>query len=153
VQTVECADCHEFKELPDIRDEDDETDWDGDGDVIEGIAAEIGTIHEALLAAIYAYAAETLEAPVVYAPASYPYWYIDTNSNGEADADEINGDNRYASWTPTLLRAAYNYQYVSKDPGAFAHNSRYILQILHDSLAAIGGEEAVTGMTRPETED
>jgi hypothetical protein len=153
VQTAECADCHEFEELTDIRDEDDETDWDGDGDVSEGIAGEIGTIHEALLAAIQSYATDTLEAPIAYAAASYPYWYNDTNANGEADADEINGDNRYAHWTPTLLRAAYNYQYVSKDPGAFAHNSRYILQILQDSLAAIGGEEAVAGMTRPEAEE
>jgi hypothetical protein len=153
VQTAECADCHEYEELSEIRDEDDEIDWDGDGDVTEGIASEIGTIHEALLTAIYTYAADTLGAPLVYAPANYPYWYNDTNANGEADADEINRDNQYASWTPTLLRAAYNYQYVSKDPGAFAHNSRYVLQVLQDSLAAIGGEEAVAGMTRPEAEE
>ncbi len=149
VQTAECADCHEFQELTDIRDEDDTTDWDGDGDTTEGIAGEIATVHDQLLAAIQSYAADTIGIPVAYAPASYPYWYIDTNANGEADEDEISDDNRYPSWTPTLLQTAYNYQYVQKDPGAFAHNSRYILQILQDSLAAIGGEEAVTGMTRP----
>jgi hypothetical protein len=149
VEREECADCHEYQELTDIRDEDDETDWDGDGDNVEGVAHEIETIHEQLLAAIQSYAADTLDAPIAYSPANYPYWYYDTNVNGEADADEINGDNRYPNWTPTLLRAAYNYQYVSKDPGAFAHNNRYILQILQDSLAAIGGEEAVAGMTRP----
>jgi hypothetical protein len=151
VETEACADCHESETLQAIRDEDDTTDWDGDGDAGEGVADEIATVHEQLLVAIQSYAADTLGAPVVYAPANYPYWYIDSNANGEADPDEINGDNRYPSWTPTLLRAAYNYQYVAKDPGAFAHNNRYILQILQDSLAATGGEEAVAGMTRPET--
>ena len=149
VQKDECADCHEVEELADIRDEDDTTDWDGDGDVTEGVAGEVTTIHEQLLTAIQEYAADTIGTPIVYSPTNYPYWYIDTNANGAADADEINGDNRYPSWTPTLLRAVYNYQYVAKDPGAFAHNNRYILQILQDSLAAIGGEEAVAGMTRP----
>jgi hypothetical protein len=46
-----------------------------------------------------------------------------------------------------LLRAAYNYQWVQKDPGAFAHNGKYILQVLYDSIADIGGD--VTGLTRP----
>lgn len=149
VQTVDCADCHDFEELTDIRDEDDETDWDGDGNVTEGIAGEIATIHEQLLAAIQTYTTDTIGTPIVYAAASYPYWYIDTNGNGTADPDEISNNNRYPSWTPSLLRAAYNYQYVAKDPGAFAHNSRYILQILQDSLEAIGGADAVAGMTRP----
>jgi hypothetical protein len=151
VQTEECADCHEFEALPDIRDEDDTTDWDGDGNVTEGIADEIATVHEQLFTALQAYAADTLGTPILYAPAAYPYWYIDTNANGVADPDELNEDNRYPNWTPALLRAAYNYQYVAKDPGAFAHNSRYILQVLYDSLAAIGGEEAAAAMTRPPT--
>ncbi|HMN30255.1 MAG TPA: hypothetical protein PKE45_19030, partial [Caldilineaceae bacterium] len=150
VNTEKCADCHDFATVQDIRDEDDTTDWDGDGNTTEGIAGEISTIQDALLAAIQKYATDTLKAPIAYAADSYPYWYNDANGNGVADPEEINNDGRYANWTPTLLRAAYNYQYVTKDPGAFAHNSRYVLQILQDSLAAIGGEEAVAGMTRPE---
>jgi hypothetical protein len=46
-----------------------------------------------------------------------------------------------------LLRAAYNYQYVAKDPGAFAHNAEYILQILYDSIKDVGGD--TSGMERP----
>jgi len=46
-----------------------------------------------------------------------------------------------------LLKAAYNYQYSQKDPGAFAHNGPYILQILYDSLEDIGAD--TSGMTRP----
>jgi hypothetical protein len=37
-----------------------------------------------------------------------------------------------------MLRASYNFQYVAKDPGAYTHNPRYIIQVLHDSLSALG---------------
>ena len=42
-------------------------------------------------------------------------------------------------------RQAYNYQDSTKDPGGFAHNSSYTLQILFDSIQAVDGD--VTGMT------
>ena len=37
-----------------------------------------------------------------------------------------------------------------KDPGGFAHNPNYIMQILIDSLEVIGGD--VSAMTRPAVE-
>ena len=74
---------------------------------------------------------------------------IDTNGNGQVDPDEANNDNRYATWTPRLLKAAYNYQYSTKDPGAFTHNGRYILQTLYDSLEDIG-QKTTAEMVRPE---
>jgi hypothetical protein len=46
--------------------------------------------------------------------------------------------NRFNAWSPRLLKAAYNYQFVTKDPGAYAHNPIYTLQILHDSLSDLG---------------
>ena len=55
--------------------------------------------------------------------------------------------NGFNAWTPNLLEAAYNYQYVQKDPGAFAHNGKYILQVLYDSIKAVGGD--VKAYTRP----
>jgi hypothetical protein len=125
----------------------DPTDWDGDGDTEEGIAEEIATISDELYAAMQAYAADVAGTPIVYDSHSYPYFFVDTNGNGEPDPDEANFGNRYATWTPRLLRAAYNYQYVTKDPGAFAHNGKYIIQVLHDSLADLGAD--VSGMVRP----
>jgi hypothetical protein len=95
------------------------------------------------------YAASTAGADaIIYDSHSYPYFFIDTDGDGaSAGPSEANFGNRYGSWTPALLRAAYNYQYASKDPGAFAHNADYILQILYDSLRDMGGD--VGGMTRP----
>lgn len=152
----DCADCHEDVETQEdvrlIRQEAEDAeaiDYDGDGDDTEPIADEIQTLEDALLAAIQAYASETAGGPIAYDSHSHPYWFIDTNGNGAADPDEVNSGNRYVGWTPTLLRAAYNYQYVQKDPGAFAHNADYILQVLYDSLEAVGGADAVASFTRP----
>ena len=148
----ECTECHEeVTSQADVRlirleDEDVEAiDYDGDGDATEPIADEIATLHDALLTVIMDYSTNVIGATAVYNSHAYPYWFEDTNASGDADAD----DARYGTWTPALLRAAYNYQYVAKDPGAFAHNPDYILQVLYDSLQSLGGDEAVANYTRP----
>jgi hypothetical protein len=117
-------------------------DFDGDGNAEEGIAEEVATMHAALLAAIQAYATDH-GAPIQYSGARHPYFFADPNANGTIDEGESN----YAAWTPRLLRAAYNYQWVEKDPGAFAHNGKYIMQVLYDSIQGLG--DSVSGMTRP----
>jgi len=121
-------------------------DFDGDGDSAEGMANEVATMQEALLVAIQAYAQDTVGTAIAYNGQAYPYFFTDTNGNGEVG----DGEEGYATWTPRLLRAAYNYQWATKDPGAFAHNGKYILQTLYDSLGDIGGADAVAGMTRPQ---
>jgi len=123
-------------------------DYDGDGDATEGIAGEVETIRAALYEALKAYGVKN-GAPIVYSAPTYPYFFADTNGNGEADPDEATFANGFKAWTPRLLRAAYNYQYSVKDPGAFAHNGKYVIQVLYDSLKDIGG--SVRGMTRPTT--
>jgi hypothetical protein len=152
VRLDQCANCHSgissVEDTHNIRMQDSLADYDGDGNIQEGIAMEIETMHQDLLQAIQDYAAHTAGTPIVYAQDTYPYWFTDTNANGEADQDELSYDNRYMSWTPALLRAVYNYQFVANDPGTFAHNNPYILQVLYDSLKAIGGQDAVAGMTR-----
>ncbi len=126
-------------------------DYDGDGDTKEGIAGEIETLRKALHAAIEDYGKQVTKTDIMYASRHYPYYFIDTDANGKADPDEVTYSNRYNAWTPNLLRAVYNYQYSLKDPGGFAHNSKYIIQILYDSLESLGTKVKVnmTGMTRP----
>ncbi len=145
VQWQECSDCHEnvtgLADLTLIRAS--ETDYDGDGDVSEGIAGEIATMGDVLFAAMQAYASATEGvSPILYDSHAYPYFFADTNGDGVVSE----GDEGFATWTPNLLRAAYNYQYLQKDPGAFAHNSIYVLQILFDSINGVGGD--TSGMTR-----
>lgn len=145
-----CQGCHQVSDPSLIRWSDSTDDYDGDGDVEEGLEGEIDTMREILYESFQAYAAETLGQAIVYDPSAHPYFFNDTNGNGEPDADEVTNSNRFASWSPRLLRAAYNYQYAAKDPGAFAHNGKYILQVLYDSIADVGGD--VTNMVRPPVE-
>jgi hypothetical protein len=122
------------------------TDWDGDGDTTESIKDEIATFAERLYAGIQAYAKDK-GTPIVYDQHSHPYFFVDADENGEADVDAEGAAARYNAFTPTLLKSAYNYQYWQKDPGNFAHNAPYMLQILYDSIQAVNGD--VTGLTRP----
>ncbi|MGD8605221.1 MAG: cytochrome c3 family protein [Anaerolineales bacterium] len=138
VQVEACAECHtgvgSVEDLVNIRMPGSSMDYDGDGDIEEGIAFEIAGLQEKLYAAIQAYASETAGTAIAYSPDAYPYFFVDTNGDGEAGEDEANFGNRYASWTPRLLRAAYNYQMSIKDPGAYAHGGKYIIELLYDSI-------------------
>jgi len=142
-----CHECHTFTgaDVRDIRV--DSTDYDGDGDVAEGIFYEVSSIHDLLYQSIQEYAASVVGIPIIYDASTHPYFFIDTNGNGGVDSGEISSANRYNAWTPRLLKAAYNYNYVVHDPGAYAHNSDYVIQFLYDSLADIGGD--ITGLARP----
>ena len=133
LKTEQCLTCHAgLEDVHDIRMS--EVDFDGDGDAAEGIYGEIDTMKEALYTAIIAYSIDTEVTNEVAYLNNYPYW-------GAAN------DGEDLFWTPTLLRSAYNYQYVKKDPGGFAHNGAYVLQLLYDSIEAVGGD--VSAMTRP----
>ena len=136
VMVDDCAVCHkganEEEGLAAIRLS--KADFDGDGDTDEGIAGEVETLYEALYAAIQDYATDTVGTGIVYNSQRYPYFF---NDAGES----------YTTWTPRLLKATYNYQYFAKDPGAFAHNPAYAVQILYDSLEDLGAD--VSGFTRP----
>jgi hypothetical protein len=139
VKTDSCATafCHGTKSVKNIRK--DTRDFDGDGNKTEGIAREIETLQAKLMATIQDYAANVAGAPIVYDEGSHPYFFEDTNGNGQVDE----GEGKYVNWTPRLLCAAYNYQYSVKDPGAFAHNGKYMIQVLYDSIADLGTKVTV----------
>jgi hypothetical protein len=140
-----CAGCHGGTDIQAYRL--DTGDYDGDGDTTEGVAGELEGLSEALYAAIQAYAVDNGLTGIIYDSHSYPYFFLDTDGDGAVSPGEAIYPNQYNEWTPALLMAAYNYQYAAKDPGAFAHNSRYVGQLLYDSIEAIGGD--VSGLTRP----
>jgi hypothetical protein len=144
VKIEQCAICHDgvatADDLKDIRMVSSAKDYDGDGDVEEGMFYEIQGLQEILYAQIQAYAKDKAGTAIVYSAEAYPYFFIDTNANGAVDEGEAAFPNSYKSWTPRLLKAAYNYQVSIKDPGAFAHGNKYIVQLLHDSIADLGGD-------------
>lgn len=123
----------------------------GDGNMGAGIAVVVETIHAQLNSAIMAYARDVGAAPIVYSSAAYPYFFNDLNADGVADPTEAVFPNAYKSWTPRLLKAAYNYQFVGKDHGAFAHNPHYVIQLMIDSIENLSEAANVnaTGFARP----
>jgi len=128
-----CIKCHkEIEATTDIRFR--KTDYDGDGDAAEGVAGEVETMAAALMTAMEVYSTEVVGETITYDAHQYPYFMKASGGS-------------YNVFTPRLLEAAYNYQFVVKDPGAFAHNNRYVLQVLFDGIEDLGGD--VSGMVRP----
>jgi hypothetical protein len=128
-------------------------DFNGNGDANEGVYYELTGLRDQLYAALRAYAntpktdasgAPVPASPIAYSPASYPYFFQDPNDNGIVDAGETSS---YKAWTARLLRAAYDFQYAQKDPGAFAHNAKYLIEILYDAIADINAVQPVASFT------
>ena len=108
-------------------------DYDGDGNVSGGISDEVNGLFKKLGTAIVNYGAEH-QTPICYAGGSYPYWFVDTDGDGACSADEAMASNAFTGWTARLVRATYNYQMVNNDPGAFAHNAKYVIELLYDAI-------------------
>ncbi len=142
----ECSPCHlnvvDEADLREIRASN--VDYDGDGDVDEPIYDEVAEFGDVLYAALQEYAAEVIGQPLVYDAQAFPYYF------NEVEGEPTFAD-QYDSWTPRLVKAAYNYHYLHQDPGAYVHNARYVMQLLYDSAEDLG--EIVTvdmdGLTRP----
>jgi hypothetical protein len=150
VETEGCLACHQgVNDITAIRTR--HGDFDGDGVTSGGIASEIEGLHAILGEAIRTYAREVVDAPIGYAPGGFPYFFNDTDGDGTISPEEAAFPNRYASWTPRLLMAAYNYQVVAKDGGAWVHNPSYAIQLLHDSIVSLGERVDVgaAGLVRP----
>lgn len=126
VRVETCVGCHQTEELRAIRTSG--GDFDGDGDTTSGIYHEIAALNARLLEAIEAYAESVTGTPVAYAD-RFPYFFV--------AGVETTPANRYNAFTPNLLRAAYNFQFIKKDTGAYAHNPHYALQVLHDSIESL----------------
>ncbi|TNE52367.1 MAG: hypothetical protein EP343_00985 [Deltaproteobacteria bacterium] len=119
-------------------------DYDGDGDANETLKAELQGLVELLYKAMQAASGTD---KLCYESHSYPYFFKDTNGNGKCEPAEATRTNGFASWTPALMKAAHNYQFALKEPGAYAHNFDYMAQLLYDSIADLGGD--VSKLTRP----
>jgi hypothetical protein len=133
---VESCTCHELKTIDDaknIREPGSLEDYNGNGDITEGIYYEVQGLQDTLLKSIQMYATEVSTGAIAYDAASYPYWFYDVNANGAVDS----GEGTFKGWTGRLLKAAYNYQFSIKDPGSFAHNGKYIIELLYDSVASL----------------
>ncbi len=134
-----CSECHgDISSGDDARDirsiVSNSRDYDGDGDTDEGIFYELRGLRDALYDSLQQYA-DDQGLPDICRGNAYPYYFTDTDGfGGECSTADANYGNRYTSWTPRMIAAAYNHQLASVDPGNYAHNAKYTIQLLHDSL-------------------
>lgn len=136
VRVETCVACHQTEDLRAIRTSG--ADFDGDGDTSAGIYHEIEALRARLLGVISAYAETVSGTPIAYV-ARNPYFVLGDESG------------RYDAFTPNLLRAAYNYQFVTQDRGAYSHNPHYAVQVLYDSIESLGSVigHDISDLTRP----
>lgn len=143
VRIDKCAECHTgaktVEDLQKIRMNGSLKDYNGNGDTKEGIAAELKGLQDILMASIVAYANEVSKTPIVYDTATYPYYMV-AGADGKPVKNDKGANIAYNAWTARLLKAAYNYQVSAKDPGAFAHNAKYTIELLYDSINDLNGK-------------
>jgi hypothetical protein len=142
-----CKQCHGETAVDDIRGMSSTADYNGDGNVTQGIRDEYRSLRDVLYAEIQKYAKTTIGKPIIYDTNTYPYWFNDTNANGNLDDGENAFTNAYSTWTPRLLKAAYNFNFLRKNPGAAVHNGKYVIQIIIDSIEDLGGD--ISKFSRP----
>jgi hypothetical protein len=73
---------------------------------------------------------------VCYNPNANPYWFVETASGCTTTS--------FGKFDPKLLKAAFNYQWTQKEPGAWAHNEFYVMQVVFDSIVDLGGTPTFT---------
>jgi predicted CXXCH cytochrome family protein len=119
-------------------------DYDGDGNTTEPLAAELGGLGDRLLTAMAAAA-----GGLCYAESTYPYFFKDVDRDGKpaCSATDAVAANAFGPWTPKLMKAAHNFQLTHKDPGAWAHNFDYAVELLYDSIQDLAGD--VSKLVRP----
>jgi hypothetical protein len=143
VRVEKCTQCHDgvktVEDLKNNREPSSLVDYNGNGDTEEGIYYELSGLQETLYGSIQAYASEVAGKPIVYDGAAYPYWFVAGDDGQPAKNDQGNAVG-YDAWTARLLKAAYNYQASVKDPGAFAHNAKYIIELTYDSVEDLNGK-------------
>ena len=169
VEVQKCGKCHfneegapvtTLEELEDGRQFGFNGDIDGDG-IEEGIKTEIfGTatgafpngLMNVLKATIFKYAATMLVTgtpavakPICYNMSKYPYWFNTTNTDGTCDAMPTN----FTTFTPRLLKAAFNYNLFMHEPGAWAHNPKYVIQVVFDTIKDLNTGLGANAVTTP----
>lgn len=149
ISETTCLTCHEDGALDAIRIS--RISFDGSGDLSKGIRSDLAANADLLKAMLTEYSVAVTGTPLVFEP-HYPYFFADADRDGRADTAEGGGSVAYKAWTPRLLKAAYNWKFVTADPGAFAHNPHYAFELLYDSIedltVAMDGDMASYGIHR-----
>jgi len=112
-------------------------DWDGYGLTISA-KDEVAYLMSILLYnAIETFDGNNDSTPDVYYLGGYPYfqlYHLDNRGN-PIDVSPADGvpDFPTQTWEPATAKAVFNWQFLHGEPGAYAHNPKYAVQLLRDS--------------------
>jgi hypothetical protein len=90
--------------------------------------------------------------------ASHQDFFVGTavgQSDGACSTTVWGAGGSNTAYTPRLLRAVYNYKFLVQDPGAWAHNPKYVTEVMYDAIRDLnmgipaGSQIVMTGWTRP----
>jgi len=99
-------------------------DPDGDGNATESARDEVQGLIDLLLEAIEDADLNPADGTAdMYHAENYPYFFLNDGQD----------------WSLPTAAAAYNWQFIYKDPGAWAHNPYYAIQLLTDSYEDLTG--------------
>ncbi len=151
VSSSTCGRCH-FKadgtpvtslaELEDVRQFGFEGDIDGQG--TESLKNALANNGATLLTAIQTYAEKVSGTKICYNQGVYSYFFVPgTDACGTG-----NSKTGYNKFTPRLLRAAYNYNFFMREPNGWAHNPRYVAEILFDAISDLNAGLAAKGFAK-----
>ncbi|MCK8462485.1 cytochrome C [Aliiroseovarius sp. S1339] len=149
VAEANCLTCHQSGDAKAIRIA--RQSYDGSGKTDKGIYHDINANADLLMSLIQDYATEIAGKAMIYDGTRYPYFFADANADGLAD--EADGRSvSYDAFTPRLLKAVYNWKFITADPGIHVHNPHYALELAYDSVedlsAALGRDFAEFGLLR-----
>jgi hypothetical protein len=139
VNETTCGRCHftedgapvaNMIELEEVRQYGFQGDIDGNG-MDESLKAEVEGLADKLYEAVQAYSANVAGLALCYNPGAYPYVWTDANADGICGNT---GDGNFTKFTPRLLRAMYNLNLYKHEPGTWAHNPRYAIEVLYDGV-------------------
>jgi hypothetical protein len=106
---------------------------------------EYASMKTELLAALNAYVTANLSAFQTGNGASATGLCYDGNVYGYVLVSTATGcTTTAAKLDMTSMRAAYNLHWMNKDPGGWAHNEYYVMQLVYDSITALGGTPSFT---------
>jgi len=55
------------------------------------------------------------------------------------------GTNSAQAWDGVVAKAVFNWQFIFEDPGAYAHNPKYAIQLLRDSYNDLAYAQSLAG--------
>lgn len=140
ITSTVCIECHDGAHGPAFVAE------GGDAAAVAAAAAFLNLEEEDFAAALSVLDASLAERGFLFSP-SYPYFYNDLNANGVLDPAEIDRNNGVKNWNSVgdadttgattgkgNMGAAFNFNLLEHDPGAFVHNRMYAKRLIFDSI-------------------